>query len=194
MAIDKGIEIGCADVNAVGGIRHILLRTWATGDDIVYTNTANVSHGISSIQGDGLAVATWFLYEFKNETPALTVTATKENGSTSFECGLTFMLPKMDTKKSAILQSMLNQCMMAIAVDTNGVASVLGVSEKYQNQKENSRNQTYLDLSGFEGGTGAAYGDDNGFTVNLVAKQYELPRIYTGSITYYTSGNKATTS
>ncbi len=193
MAIDKGIEIGCADVQASGGIKHILLRSWATGDAVVYANGAGV-HGISSLKDTGGSTATWYLYEFKNETPALTINATKENGSTSFECGLSFMLPKMDSDKFHELQNMIDSCLMAIAVDTNGEAFVLGVSEKYQNEKVNSRNQTFLNLSGFEGGTGAAYTDDNGLTVSLMAKQYELPRVYSGTIAYYTSNNQATTN
>ena len=193
MAIDKGIAIGCADVQASGGIKHILLRTWATGDAVVYANGAGV-HGISSLKDTGGSTATWYLYEFKNETPALTINATKENGSTSFECGLSFMLPKMDSDKFHELQNMIDSCLMAIAVDTNGEAFVLGVSEKYQNEKVNSRNKTFLNLSGFEGGTGAAYTDDNGLTVSLMAKQYELPRVYSGTIAYYTSNNQATTN
>ena len=188
MAIDKGIEIGCADVQASGGIKHILLRSWATGDVISYANSA-AAHGITSLTDTGGSTATWFLYEFKNESPALTVNATKENGSTAFECGLSFMLPKMDTAKFHELQNMLNQCMMGIAVDTNGTAFVIGVSEKYENNKVNSRNQTYLDMSGMEGGTGAAYNDDNGLTITLMAKQYELPRVFSGTITYYVDGN-----
>ena len=79
--------------------------------------------------------------------------------------------------------------MMGIAVDTNGTAFVIGVSEKYENNKVNSRNQTYLDMSGMEGGTGAAYNDDNGLTITLMAKQYELPRVFSGTITYYVDGN-----
>jgi len=193
MAIDKGIAIGCADVQASGGIKHILLRSWATGDAVVYANGAGV-HGISSLKDTGGSTATWYLYEFKNETPALTINATKENGSTSFECGLSFMLPKMDSDKFHELQNMIDSCLMAIAVDTNGEAFVLGVSEKYQNEKVNSRNQTFLNFSGFEGGTGAAYTDDNGLTVSLMAKQYELPRVYSGTIAYYTSNNQATTN
>ena len=43
-----------------------------------------------------------------------TINATKENGSTAFECGLSFMLPKMETKKFAELQNMLTDCMMGM--------------------------------------------------------------------------------
>ena len=45
-----------------------------------------------------------------------------------------------------------------------------------------------------EGGTGAAYNDDNAMTVTLMAKQYELPRIYSGTILFPASTLTATTS
>ena len=187
MAIDTGLGVVCADLQATGGIKQILLRSWEATDAVVYGNAAG-EHDIDSIL-TGASSANWFVFEFKNETPALTINATKENGSTAFECGLSFMLPKMDTAKFHELQNMLNQCMMGIAVDTNGTAFVIGVSEKYENNKVNSRNQTYLDMSGMEGGTGAAYNDDNGLTITLMAKQYELPRVFSGTITYYVDGN-----
>ena len=193
MAIDKGIDIGCADVQASGGIKHILLRSWATGDDITYANSA-AAHGITSLTDTGGSTATWFLYEFKNESPALTVNATKENGSTAFECGLSFMLPKISSTRFHVLQEMLNTCMMGIAIDTNGVASVIGVSEKYANEDVPSKNQTFLNLASMEGGTGAAYSDENGMTINLMARQFELPRIYVGAITVDTSTLTATTA
>ena len=44
-------------------------------------------------------------------------------------------------------------------------------------------------MSGMEGGTGAAYNDDNGLTITLMAKQYELPRVFSGTITYYVDGD-----
>ena len=89
------------------------------------------------------------MYEFKNETPALTINATKENGSTAFECGLTFHVTKIELAKFSELQGMLNECMMGIAIDTNGKHFVLGVSEKYANEDVASKSQTFLNLSGY---------------------------------------------
>jgi hypothetical protein len=193
MAIDTGLAVGCTDLQSTGGIKQILLRSWADGDAITYDNTAG-KHGISSIQQTGSADANWFVFEFKNETPALTINATKENGSTAFECGLSFMLPAIDEAKFSELQKMLNTCMMAIAIDTNGKELVLGVSEKYENEINAARNQTFLNLASMEGGTGAAYSDENGITVSLMARQFELPRLYTGTLTVSTSALTATTS
>lgn len=180
MAIDTGLAIGCSDLQATGGIKHILLRSWASGDTIVYGTS---THTITSIKDTGGSTATWGVYEFKNETPALTVNATKENGSTAFECGISFMLPKMDVAKFNAIQDMLNSCLMIIAVDTNDKAFVVGVSEKYSNTIDETRNQTFGNFASAEGGTGAAYSDENGMTISLMARQFEMPREYVASAT-----------
>jgi hypothetical protein len=192
MAIDTGLGVVCADLQATGGIKQILLRSWEATDAVVYGNAAG-EHDIDSIL-TGASSANWFVFEFKNETPALTINATKENGSTAFECGLSFMLPKISSTRFHVLQEMLNTCMMGIAIDTNGVASVIGVSEKYANEDVPSKNQTFLNLASMEGGTGAAYSDENGITISLMARQFELPRIYSGTITVDTAALTATTA
>ena len=190
MAIDTGLAIACADLQATGGITQILLRSWGATDAITYGATG--THSIVSIL-EVAADANWFVYEFKNETPALTINATKENGSTAFECGLSFMLPRLELTKNNALQSMLNECMMGMALDTNGQWWVLGVSEKYANEDVASRSQTFLNMATIEGGTGAAYSDESGVTVSLMARQFELPREYAGTVTVDTSALTATT-
>ena len=191
MAIDKGIAITCGNLQQIGGVKHILLRDWTAGDIITY-GAAGV-HTITNIKKSGPANADWFLYEFKSQEASMTVNATKENGSTAFECGLSFMLPEMGYTKFSELQNMLNDCMMGIAVDNNDKAFVLGVSEKYQNESVVERSQTYLNVASMEGGTGSAFDDANGITVNLMCKQFELPREYTGTIAYYTDATPSTT-
>jgi len=191
MAIDKGIAIKCDDLQQIGGIKHILLRDWAVGDIVSYDNADD--HAIDSLTDVGTAAATWYLYEFKSQEASMTINATKENGSTAFECGLSLTFPKMETKKFAELQNMLTDCMMGIAVDNNGTAFVLGASQKYANESVASRSQTYLNVASMEGSTGSAFTDDNAITLNLMAKQYELPREYTGTITYYTDATPSTT-
>ena len=176
MAIDTGLAIVCADLQATGGIKRILIRAWSA-DDVVLYGTTPETHTITSIK-DLAADAAWGVYEFKNETPALTISATKEMGSTAFECGLSFFLPKLEYLKFNLVQSILNSCLMVIAVDTNDNAFVLGVSEKYENQSNPSRNQTYAQLATVEGGTGAAYSDESGITISLMARQFEMPRQY----------------
>ena len=194
MAIDTGLAITCADLQATGGIKRILIRAW-TDDDVVLYGTTPATHTITSIK-DLAADAAWGVYEFKNETPALTISATKEMGSTAFECGLSFFLPKLEYLKFNIIESITNSCLMVIAVDTNDNAFVLGVSEKYENESLSSRNQTYAQLATVEGGTGAAYSDESGITISLMARQFEMPRQYVPSatgITVAADGLTATT-
>jgi hypothetical protein len=193
MAIDTGLAIDCTDLQATGGIKQILLRSWAAGDTIVYGSS---THTITSIKDTGGTDADWGVYEFKNETPALTINATKENGSTAFECGLSFTLPRMEVAKFNAIQDMLNACLMIIAVDTNDNAFVLGVSEKYRNESVAERSQTFGQFTSAEGGSGAAYSDDNGVTISLMARQFEMPREYAPSatgITVASTGLTATT-
>jgi len=193
MAIDTGLAIDCTDLQATGGIKQILLRSWADGDTIVYGSS---THTITSIKDTGGTDADWGVYEFKNETPALTINATKENGSTAFECGLSFTLPRMEVAKFNAIQDMLNACLMIIAVDTNDNAFVLGVSEKYRNESVAYRSQTFGQFASAEGGSGAAYSDENGVTISLMARQFEMPREYAPSatgITVASTGLTATT-
>jgi len=192
MAITNGINITCENLQAAGGIRNILIRTWADGDTIAYSNTAT-AHAITSIVDTGGSTATWKNFEFKNEVPSLTVTAAKENGSTSYECSLSFMMPDMSSAKAAALQQLMDTCMMVIAVGNNGKHYVLGVSQKYRNEKNEIRNQTYASMTGAEGASGAAYNDDNGWTVTMGCKQWEAPRIYSGNIDLYTAASTSTT-
>lgn len=196
MAIEKGINIGCGDLQASGGIRNILIRTWAAGDTIVYSNSST-AHSITSITDTGGSTATWFNYEFKNELPTFTSTASRENGSTMFENSLTFMMPEMDSAKGAALQGLMDTCMMAIAVGNNGKYYVLGISEKYENEKVPLRNQTYASMTSVEGASGAAYNDDSGYTVTLSCKQWEAPRLYVASgagVSLYSGTDQSTTT
>ena len=187
MAITKGLSIVCNDMQRTGGISQIFLRSWATGDLVTFVSTAGTNHEISNITDSGAATADWFMFEFKDETPTLNVTATKENGSTSFDCVLTFYLPRLNNYKASKLQELLNTCMMGIVVDTNQSAYVIGASEKYSvggSANANiERSQTYLNLTSMEGQTGAAYSEENGITVVLTARQFELPRLYSGTLT-----------
>jgi hypothetical protein len=197
MAIDKGIGVDCTALQSTGGIKQICLRSFASDDDVTFSD-ATGKHDVTKIVSGGGSTANWFVFEFKNETAALTINATKENGSTAFECGLNFMIPQINNVRMHELQTMLNTCMMAIVVTTNDEKLVIGLSSKYANEDVPAKNQTFLNLASMEGGTGAAYSDENGLTVNLMARQFELPRQYdpaTGSgLVIDTSALTATTS
>ena len=193
MAIDSGLLVACADMNAVGGIRQILLTDLSNVATVAPT-TLNATHSLT-----GLTVTNpWARFEFKNETASLTITGAKEGGSTSYECALSFYIPNVDGARFHELANLESTCPVALVELNSGKMLVVGWSYKYANQAQGStpwtRNQTYANLTSVEGGSGAAYADDNGVTVTLTARQFELPLEYTGAITVVAGDLTATTS
>ena len=103
------------------------------------------------------------------------------------------MIPNLTAAKFEELKNLESTCMMGLIQDTNDTWFTIGVSSKYANASVQAKSQTFLNLVGFEGGTGAAYSDENGITVNLMARQFELPREYAGTVDVDTSALTATT-
>lgn len=195
MAIDSGLIIECADLNAVGGVKQILLT------DI--SNVATVDPAITAAPADHIVAgmtttADWARFEFKAETAALSINGTKENGTTVYECSISFHVPNMEAAHSVAIEKLSTGCPVGIVEMHSGKAFLVGFSYLYENVGGGTtpwtRNQTTANLTSIEGGSGAAYQDENGLTVTLVAKQYELPLEYTGLITPSTDGLTAATA
>ena len=193
MAIDTGLLVDCGDLNAVGGIRQIIL-TELDNITTVAPTAAAADHIISSM----VSSDPWARFEFKNETAALAITGTKEGGSTAYECALSFYIPDMTADRMAQLSQLEDACPVAIVEMNSGVQFIIGFSYRYENLGAGAtpwvRNQTYANLTSIEGGTGSAYADDNGLTVTLTARQFELPFNYSGAITVVAGDLTATTS
>lgn len=201
MAIDTGLQVDCGNLNAVGGIRQILLTDLDNVATAVPT-TSNAAHTLTSF----ITTAAWARFEFKNETASLAISGTKEGGSTSYECVLSFYLPQLTGARfNEIMKlggwtggGLDSACPVGLVEMNDGTMLVVGWSYVYQNLSQGStpwdRNQTYANLTTIEGGTGAAYADDNGLTITLTARQFELPLEYTGAITIVAGDVTATTS
>ena len=127
MAITDGLSIGCSDLQASGGIQRVFIREWnSTGSpDQIALGTGT----ITSIADSGGTNSTWGVFESKIETPAITISGTSEKNVNTYECNLTFMLPKMDLTKRNRIQDFAGKCLMVMAEDTNGTYFVLGVSD-----------------------------------------------------------------
>ena len=91
MAIDTGLLVACGDMNAVGGIRQILL-TDLSNVATALPASPGANHTLTSFIGTN----PWARFEFKNETASLTITGAKEGGSTSYECAVSFYIPNCD--------------------------------------------------------------------------------------------------
>ena len=193
MAITDGLAIGCGDLQATGGIKRVLIREWnSTGsfDDIIFG--AAGAHTITSIQDSSGTTSTWGVFENKIETPALVVSGTTEKNVSTYECSVSFNLPKMDLIKTNRLQEFTGKCLMVLAEDTNSDWFVLGISNTLTGSDGNldpstagdtgTRQQTFAKLGTIEGGSGAAFSDENGLTVTLTCTQFELPRLYVNAV------------
>mgnify|MGYP003625424474 FL=1 len=187
MAIESGQAIGCSDLQAVGGTRYVLIREWKAGDLVTFATGE-----VTSIQKAGPVAADWGVYESRIESSSLTIAGTDEKKNVStYECTLSFYLPKITKSKFDRLNEFTGKCLMAIVVDNNDATTidtipattydsnfVIGVSETFENIADNVRSQTMGHITSIEGGTGAAFGDENGVTVTITCTQYELPRKY----------------
>ena len=193
MAITDGLAIGCGDLQATGGIKRVLIREWnSTGspDDIILGATG--AHTVTSIMDSGGTNSTWGVFENKIETPALVVSGTTEKNVSTYECSVSFNLPKMDLIKTNRLQEFTGKCLMVLAEDTNSDWFVLGISNTLTGSDGNldpatggdtgTRQQTFAKLGTIEGGSGAAFSDENGLTVTLTCTQFELPRLYVNAV------------
>ena len=202
MALTSGLSITCPDIEATGGIDLILLREWNSTGSPDLIELGSGTHTVTSIQKSGPANANWGVYEFKIETGQMTVTGNTEMGVSTYECAVSFMIPKMDLDNIDALQTFNGKCLQVIARDTNGTFFVLGISDTLTGgdfgldipaaSHIGTRPQTFAKLMSMEGGTGQAFADDNGLTVTIGCTQYELPRTYTGTVTL--SGTTATTT
>lgn len=186
MAITDGLLIGCSDLQASGGIQRVFIREWnSTGSpDQIALGTGTITSIADSVGTN----STWGVFESKIETPAITISGTSEKNVNTYECNLTFMLPKMDLTKRNRIQDFAGKCLMVMAEDTNGTYFVLGVSDVLTGGDGGldipvafhigTRPQTFARLASVEGGSGAAFSDENGLTVTITCTQYELPRTY----------------
>lgn len=189
MAIASGLTTTCTNLQASGGIQTVFIREWnSTGspDQIATLGTGT----ITSIADSGGTNSTWGVFETKLETPVLAISGTSEMNVNTYECSLTFMLPQTDLARRNSITDFQGKCLQVMMLDTNGTYFVMGISGTLTGGDSGldlaaashigTRPQTFARLASVEGGTGAAFSDENGLTVTLSCTQYELPRTYTG--------------
>ena len=187
MAIASGLTTTCTNLQSSGGIQTVFIREWnSTGspDQIATLGTGT----ITSIADSGGTNSTWGVYETKLETPVLAISGTSEMNVNTYECSLTFMLPQMDLARRNSITDFQGKCLQVMMLDTNGTYFVMGISGTLTggdggldipaSAHIGTRPQTFARLASVEGGTGAAFSDENGLTVTLSCTQYELPRTY----------------
>mgnify|MGYP000610222128 CR=1 FL=1 len=185
MAIENLI-LAATDFEKRGGLRHIglcatsnLTPTFADGTD---------AHSVALVDGSALA-----LFDLKQGTGSLTTSGSKENGVMMFEHTLSFYIPNCTTAHFSNLQSLLQEQIAAVVVDHNDQAFVIGISAAFQHDTGSGafNQQMYATMTGLEGGTGTALGDENGVTVTITCSSGELPRTVSSTVTVDIAGTMA---
>jgi len=149
-----GFARDCSD--SVGGIEELYLLSRDT-----MTAYSIVNHEVTAITDGG---ATWYKYELKKEVGSVVATTTIDpaNGTRFSEGVIAFSLNKFSNAKSNELRLMVLGRLAVIVKDNNGVYWGLGF-------------QSFAEGQSLVANTGTAFGDRNGYDIELMAKESETP-------------------
>ena len=152
--LSAGFARDCSD--SVGGIEELYLLSRDTMTAFGLTN-----HEVTSITDGG---ATWRTYELKKEVGSCTATTTIDpaNGTRFSEGVVAFSINKFSATKSNELKLALLGRLCCIVKDNNGVFWALGF-------------QNYAEGQSVVANTGTAFGDRNGYDIEIMAKEPEMP-------------------
>jgi len=159
--ISGGIARDCSD--SVGGLEELYILERAT-----VTAYTEASSEISAITDGG---ATWKKFELKKEVGSIVATTTIDpaNGTRFSEGVIAFSVNKFSATKVNILKLLILGQIVAICKDNNGVYWGLGF-------------QNFAEGQSMAVNTGTAYGDRNGFDIELMAKEPEAPYEVSSSV------------
>ena len=152
--LSSGFARDCSD--SVGGIEelYIIERSAVTA----YTEA---SSEVTAITDGG---STWRKYELKKEVGSVTATTTIDpaNGTRFSEGVVAFSINKFSAAKVNEIKIMILGRLAIICKDNNGVYWGLGF-------------QNFAEGQSMAANSGSAYGDRNGFDVELMAKEPQAP-------------------
>jgi len=154
--LTQGFTLDCAD--NIGGIEYILLANFSE-----VSAFTEASGSISAITASG----TFYKYELEQEDADLTATENRsaENGTFFVENVMNFTIDKLSATKSEELKLMATaRKLIAIAKLSDGQFICLGFDRGAM--KQGGTNQA---------ATGKAYGDKQGYTVGITAKESHYP-------------------
>ena len=121
---------------------------------------------------------TFFKYEMEQDTLEYTNPVSRENHSSIINHNIEFYLTKMSTTQRNAVQALIDSSicgLVAIVEDANNNKWVVGYSSNFGTARP-------LKLASTEGGTGKAFSDMNGTTVNLASSDNELAKVFTGTV------------
>ena len=152
--LTTGFTRDCSD--STGGIEEIYL---INRDDFTYTLDGSNSSLIATI-----STSTWYRYYLKKEVGSIVATTSIDpaNGTRFSEGLVAFSINKFDATKTNELKVMILAQLGCIVKDNNGKYWALGF-------------QNFAEGQSLVANTGTAYGDRNGYDIEIMAKEQEPP-------------------
>ena len=151
--------IDCA--NSVGGIKAIYITELGNKSSITSSSGTITAFTLTSGKK-------FWQYELEKNNAELKVKGIRsvDAGTLFYESELTFTLKKMSAQKQNNLSNLMQNRLMVITLDKNGVYFLHGELNG-------------MDLSTMEGGSGKAAGDMNGYTLTLTGQEEAQARVVT---------------
>jgi len=150
-ALTSGYSLDCKDSS--GGITEVFF--------IEESNVTNIATASGVVTGLTKAAGKRFWkYELPKETGNFTNNpqVSTENGTLFFEQGLTIVINKLSASVNTELKLLAQNVLIAVVKDNNNKFWMLG--------KERG-----LDMAASESGSGTAFGDRSGYTLNFTGKE-----------------------
>lgn len=161
-ALTQNYTLDCKD--SIGGLKEVYFA--AVEDVASWTGTAGTYTDVTMDAGKF-----FWKYDLIKESSnfAEAINTNVQNGTVFYTATLEIILNKLQVNTRNEILLLAKNRLVAIAIDNNGEAWILG--------KENG-----LDITGGGSGSGTAFGDRNGYTLTFTGNEKELAAHWSGSI------------
>lgn len=150
--INTGYALGCRD--NIGGLQKAYIRNWSASTTYTYSATGVITGGTNT-------TTSFYTFEQRNETAEFIPGEGQhslENGTNFWNQNVNLMFHKYQASLRDLLYVMAQSELEVIVLDQNGKYFLVG--------EQNGAN-----LIGSNASVGKAFGDLNGVTINLQAKE-----------------------
>jgi len=150
-ALTSGYSLDCKDSS--GGITEVYFIEKANVSSVA--TASGVVTGLTKASGKR-----FWKYELPKETGNFTYNPqiSQENGTLFFEQGLTIVINKLSASVNTELKLLAQNVLIAVVKDNNNKYWMLG-------------KQRGIDMAASESGSGTAFGDRSGYTLNFTGKE-----------------------
>jgi hypothetical protein len=158
--LNTGYSLGCRD--NIGGIQKAYIRNWSAGTEYTYNSAGDITGATGSYSAQ-----TWYTFEVRPETGMFDPgqgNHSLENGTNFWAQQLDLSLHKYQSSVRTLLYALAQTEMEILVLTQNGQYILMG--------EQNGANLTASKAS-----VGKAYGDMNGTTLTMLAKEPQPARI-----------------